>query len=233
MALLRCGESRPSFGAVNGARAVTEIRPSTLSRSSSCPVSSRLFRHHPATGHGCSKKNHPDKSRRCAWGTSGSATFILRTRWAHILQETTSQYFGIGKVRFVLCTCPVRLLNLQAPGAGGTGTCGCSIRFRQMLGSGRRHCRPGHGRAEPGCSRRRPRLCVIVLERMQGYPHSPGDGCREAMGKRLFGKRLAARGSFLSGDAHLRIPPAPLPFPGARRAPDTRAGQSCPGTLPF
>lgn len=112
------------------------------------------------------KKNHPDKSKRCAWETSGSATCILRTRWAHILQATTSQYFGIGKVCLVLCTCPVRLLNLQAPGAGGTGTCGCSIRFQQMPGSARRHCRPGHGRAEPGCPRRRPRLCVIVRERV-------------------------------------------------------------------
>lgn len=141
--------------------------PSALSRSSSTalPVSSRLIRHRPATGQ-YSTKNHPDKSRRCAWETSGSVTFILRTRCAHILQETTSQYFGIGKVCSVLCTCPVGLLNLQAPGAGGTGTCGCSIRFQQMLGSARRLCRPGHGRAEPGCPRRRPRLRLIVRERL-------------------------------------------------------------------
>lgn len=66
---------------------------------------------------GKKKKNHSDKSGGCTWETSGSATFILRTRWAHILQETTSKYFGIRKVCLVLCTCPVRLLNLQAPGA--------------------------------------------------------------------------------------------------------------------
>lgn len=64
---------------------------------------------------------------------------------------------------------------------------------------------------------------------MQGDPLSSGDGCREAMEKRLFGKRQTTRGWFLSGDAHLRIPPAPLPFPGARRAPDTGPGKAVPG----
>lgn len=52
----REGESRQGeLGAVNGARAVTEIHRSALSRSS-CPVSSRLTRHRPATGHHYSKK---------------------------------------------------------------------------------------------------------------------------------------------------------------------------------
>lgn len=51
----REGESRQGeLGAVNGARAVTEIDRSALSRSS-CPVSSRLTRHRPATGHQYSK----------------------------------------------------------------------------------------------------------------------------------------------------------------------------------
>lgn len=43
---------------------------------------------------------------------------------------------------------------------------------------------------------------------LQGDPLSPGDGCREAMGKRLFGKRLTTQEGFLSGDAHLAsLPP--------------------------
>lgn len=40
---------------------------------------------------------------------------------------------------------PRQVAKPSSAGSGGTGTCGCSIRFRQMLGSARRHCRPDTG----------------------------------------------------------------------------------------
>lgn len=114
---------RPGIRPVHGVRAVTEIHPSAPSRSFSnraAPLAPGLHGITPVkstSAFKCDKKKNnktrSNKSRRCVWETFGSATsFILRTRCAHILQETISHDFGIGKVRFVLCTCPARFLNL-------------------------------------------------------------------------------------------------------------------------